>query len=368
MKFEIAREEFLRGVARVQAIVDRRGTLPILANTLIEAQSGQLRLIGTDLEVGVICTLVAEVEEPGRITLGAKKLHEIVRELDASLVEIKTGADSRVELSANQTRFSLLSISPEEYPSLPSAEGVDFFQLEAAIVREMIDRTFYATSSDETRYNLNGIYMELSADDVLSCVATDGHRLAKIDRTVANAPEEFKKGLIVPRKGVVELRKLCDETDAKVEIAVNEGFLLVRRPGHQLSCRLIDGEFPSFRQVLPENQPIRLVTDRERLLHAVRRVSLVASDRGSGFAFALDQDQMQLSASNPDLGEASEQLNIEYSGPAFATRYDARYVLEALQAIPSKEIMLELIDGLSPAQIRPVEDPDQLAIVMPMRL
>jgi len=368
MKFEIAREELLRGVTRVQAIVDRRGTLPILANALLEAQDGELRLIATDLEVGIVCTQVADVSEPGRITLGAKKLHEIIRELDASLVRIETDADSRVLLQANQSRFSLLSISPEEYPSLPSTEGGDFVPIDAALLRDMIDRTFYAASSDETRYNLNGILVEFSDEDQLSFVATDGHRLAKVDRSVSAAPEAFKEGVILPRKGVVELRKLCDETDGKVEIAVHDGFFLVRRPGHQLSCRLIDSDFPAYRNVMPQNQPIRLVTDRERLLHAVRRVSLVASERGSGFAFALDQDQMQLSASNPDLGEAHEQLAIEYSGPPFATRYDARYVLDALQAIPSKEVMLELIDDLSPAQIRPVEDPDQMAVVMPMRL
>lgn len=369
MKFEIAREDLLRGVTRVQAIVDRRGTLPILTNALLEASDDGLRLTATDLEVGVVCTQKADVQKPGRVTLAAKKLHEIVRELDDARIVVTAEVDSRVRLETTDSRFSLMSMSADEYPTLPSAEGVEFVAIEAAILRDMIDRTFYATSSDETRYNLNGIFVELTPDEGrLSFVATDGHRLAKVERTVSADLDAFGKGVIVPRKGIAEIRKLCDETESRIEIALHDGFLLTRRPDLQLSCRLIDGEFPSYRQVLPRNQQIRLILDRERLMHAIRRVSLVASDRGSGFAFALDDDQIQLSASSPDLGEAHERLAVEYGGPRFETRFDARYFSEALQAIPSKEAVLELIDDLSPAQLRPADDPDQIAVIMPMRL
>ena len=368
MKLQIAREDLLRGLSHVQAIVDRRGTLPILTNALLEAHEGTLRMVATDLEVGVICTQAAEVTKAGRITLGAKKLYEIARELDEGPVQIATDTESRVAIEAASSRFSLLSISPEEYPTLPSAEGVEFSSFQSSLLREMIDRTFYATSNDETRYNLNGILIEVTPEEQLCFVATDGHRLAKIERSAPTLPEAFRKGVIVPRKGVLEIRKLCDESEGQVELAVSDGFLLIRRPDLQLSCRLIDGEFPAYRQVLPQNQDVRLVVDRERLMHAIRRVSLVASERGGGFALTLHEDQMQLAASNPDLGEAREHMAVEYSGPRFQTRYDPRYFLDALQGTPSKEVVLELIDDLSPAQVRPTDDPDQLAVIMPMRL
>jgi DNA polymerase III subunit beta len=178
----------------------------------------------------------------------------------------------------------------------------------------------------------------------------------------------FQRSVIVPRKGVGEIRKLCDEGEGPVEIGLAEGFLLVRRPGLLLSCRLIDSEYPAYRQVLPTNQQIRVHIEREKLLRAVRRVALVASDRASGFAFALEDNELQLTASNPDLGEAREHLPVEYPGARFQTRFDARYIADALQSIPSKEVLIELIDELSPAQLRPADDPGQLAVVMPMRL
>jgi DNA polymerase III subunit beta len=368
MKLQMARDELLRGMGRVQAIVDRRGTLPILTNALLEASDGSLKLAATDLEVGVTCHQPAQVSAPGRVTIGAKKLYEIVRELEDSEVELEARSDARVEITAGKARFSLLAISPEEYPTLPSDDGVVFAQIDGSLLADMIDRTLYATSTDETRYNLNGILVELTSEGRLCFVATDGHRLAKVERSTPQRLAVFQRSVIVPRKGVSEIRKLCDEGEGQVEIGLAEGFLLVRRPGLLLSCRLIDSEYPAYRQVLPVNQQIRVNVERERLVRAVRRVALVASDRASGFAFALEDNELQLSASNPDLGEAREHLAVEYPGPRFQTRFDARYVAEALQSIPSKEVLVELIDELSPAQLRPADDPGQLAVIMPMRL
>jgi len=368
MKFTIDREELLRGVARVQAIVERRGTLPILSNALVTANEHGLRLTATGLEIGVQSTQPAEVQVPGVVTLGAKKLYEIVRELDEGEVEITTEEDSRVRIQCGPARFSLLSISPEEYPSLPSPDGVQFVQIEASLLATMIDRTLYATSSDETRYNLNGVYMENVEDGRLCFVATDGHRMATVQKSPSNPVAILQKGIIVPRKGVSEIRKLCDETEHTVEVGLSDSFLLVRRPDLLLSCRLIDGEFPNYRQVLPKGQRIRLQIPRERLLHAVRRVALVASDRAGGFSLALEDSELILQASNPDLGEARETLPVEYTGSRFQTRFDARYIVDALGSIPSKEVLLEFVDELSPAQLRPADDPDQLAVVMPMRL
>jgi DNA polymerase-3 subunit beta len=265
-------------------------------------------------------------------------------------------------------KFTLLSTSPEEYPSIPSAEGVAFVPLDTALVGELIDHTLYATSSDETRYNLNGVFVESLDGKRLRFVATDGYRVSLIERAVPEAVGFLAKGIIVPRKGVAEIRKLCDEGEGAMDLGLGEGFLLVRRPGLLLTTRLIDGEFPNYRQILPKSHRVRLVVERERLLHAVRRISLMAHERSRGFRFALADGQLDLSASNPDLGEAREQLAVEYQGDRFETAFNARYLLDVLGAMTAKEVVVELSEELSPAQLKPADDPDELAVIMPMRL
>jgi DNA polymerase-3 subunit beta len=368
MKFRIECENLLQGLGRIQAIIERRGTLPILANVLIQAQADGITLAATDLEVGVVSTHPAEIEQEGSVTIVAKKLFEIVRELDESEVQITLDEGSRVCIESGAARFSLLSISPEEYPTIPGAEGVTFVQLEASLLAEMIDGTLYASSTDETRYNLNGVHMELSDEGRICFVATDGHRLAKVDKTPPKPVAFLKKGIIVPRKGVAEVRKLCDETEGTVEMGLGEGFLMVRRPGLLLSSRLIDGEFPNYRQVLPPDFRIRLIVEREHLVHALRRIALLAHERSRGFRFVLEGGQLELSASNPDLGEARETLPVDYTGDRFESGFNARYVLDALAAMSAKEVLLELVDELAPAQLRPADDADQVAVVMPMRM
>ncbi len=368
MKFQIDRDELLRGLGRIQGIVERRGTLPILSNALFQVREDGITLAATDLEVGVTATLAAKVTKTGAVTLVAKKLYEIVRELEETELTFSLEEGSRVRIDSGKARFSLLSISPEEYPSIPSGDGVNFVEMEASLLAEMVDRTMYATSTDEARYNLNGVFMELTEDKRLRCVATDGHRLAKIDKTPQKPLEFLSKGIIVPRKGVGEIRKLCDETDATVELGLRDGFLIVRRTGLTLSCRLIEGEFPNYRQVLPDDPKVRLLVDRERLLHAVRRISLLAHERSRGFRLAIEDGVLELSANNPDLGEAVEQLEIDYSGKRVETGFNARYMLDVLGSMISKEVSLELTDELAPARICPADDPDLLAVIMPMRL
>ena len=368
MKFSIERGVLLKGLGRIQAIAERRGTLPILANAKLDATGSNVTLAATDLEVGITATLEAEIETPGAVTLGAKKLFEIVRELEGAEVLLQVDDAARVAIESAAARFSLLSISPEEYPALPSDAGVDFVSLESALLAEMIDRTLYATSTDETRYNLNGVFMKGEADQRVCFVATDGHRLAKVSKSLPEPVGFLGEGIIVPRKGVAEIRKLCDETDGPLEIGLGDGFLILRCSGLLLSTRLVDGEFPNYRQIMPSDHTIRLVVPREPLAHAVRRIALVAPERSRGFRFILDEGQMEIEASNPDLGEARETLAVDYTGERFSTGFNARYALDLLGAMSAKEVVLELKTELAPAQFRPVDDPDEVAIIMPMRM
>ncbi len=366
MKLTIDRNELLRGLGRLQAVVERRATLPILSNVLIEAQADGITLSATDLEVGVVSRHAAEIETTGSITLGARKLHDLVRELDDGPVRIGTEDSARIGIECGASRIQLLSISPEEYPTLPSTEGVEFAQIEASLLAEMIESSLYAVSTDEARYNLNGVFMEI-ADGKLVLVATNGHRLAKIERTPPSPITFLEKGITVPRKGVAEIRKLCDETEGVIEIGLGEGFLLVRTEGLLLSCRLIDGDFPDYRQVIPSGHQIRIMVERERLIHAVRRLSVVAHERSGGFQLVLEEGSLGLSASNPELGEAREEIAVSYTGDRFETGFNARYMLETLGALMAKEVALEFADELSAVKLRPADDADQVAIIMPMR-
>src|SRR5262245_42351758 len=304
MKLSIERDELLRGLGRVQAIVERRGTMPILANVLIEAREDGLTLAATDLEVAVVATHPATVKTPGSVTLGAKKLYEIVRELEASEVVLASEDGARVTVTCGPAEFGRLVPSPAEYPSVPTADGVAFAQLDTPLVAELIDHTLYATSTDETRYNLNGVYIESADGKKIRFVATDGHRLSLIERAVPTAVGFLSKGIIVPPKGVAEIRKLCDDGHGAVDLGLGANFLKVRRPDLLLTTRLIDGEFPNYRQILPKSHRVRLLVERERLLHGVRRIALMAHERARGFRFVLSDGQIELSASNPDLGEA----------------------------------------------------------------
>ncbi len=367
MEFTVERELLVQGLGRIQAVVEKRGTLPILANVLIRTESTGLTLSATDLEVGMVSTLKAEVASPGEVTLGARVLYEIVRELEEAELTLTLDEGARVKIESGPATFSLLSISAEEYPGLPATEGATFGEVDAKLLAELVDRTLFATSTDDTRYNLNGVYMENSEKGRIRCVATDGHRLALIERAPRSPVAFLDKGIIVPRKALAEIRKLCEEIDGSVEIGLDEGFLMVRRPDLLLTARLIDGEFVNYEQVLPKNPGIRVVVDRERLLHATRRIALVVHERSRGFGFVLSDGQIELRASNPDLGDAQELIPVDYSGNRFETSFNARYLLDVIGSMTSKELVIELIEEVSPAQFRPADDPDQLSVIMPMR-
>lgn len=374
MKFSIEKAELQKGLARIQAIVEKRNSMPILANVLIEAskkgKSSQLQLSATDLEVGIRGVHQAKVETAGGVTASAKKLFEIVRELPDELVQISTTENQYLDIRCARAKFVLAGTAAEEYPTLPEFTPGKTVTLQAAVLSTMIERTMYATSIDETRYNLNGVYFEVLPDGgKIRMVATDGHRLAFVDRNVGPEVEGLASGVIVPRKGLAELKRLVDEEDAdEIELAFEGSNGLARKGDVLLVMRLIEGEFPNYRQVVPKNVGRRLILATEPLSHALRRVSLLSAERSRAVRLHLSEGKLVLSSSNPDLGEAQEELDIDYSGDELAIGFNAKYLLEVLAVSHSKEIELGLQDEMAPMQIRPTDDPDALAIIMPMRV
>jgi DNA polymerase-3 subunit beta len=370
MKISIERAELQRGLARIQSIVEKRNTMPILANVLLEAGDEGLELAATDLEVGIRSSHVAEVERKGRVTASAKKLFEIVRELPDEPVHIEASDDAYLSIRCARADFRLAGNAAEEYPTLPSAAPGSMVSVQAVVLGQMIERTMYAASLDETRYNLNGVFVERLADTgKLRMVATDGHRLAYVDRALGADLEGLDGGVIIPRKGLAELKKLVDEEDAdEVELGFEGNSGLVRKRGVTLVMRLIEGEFPNYRQVIPKQQTRQIVLPSETLAHALRRVVLLSSERSRAVKFELSAGLLKLSSNNPDLGEAHEELDVDYDGEDLEIAFNARYLTDCLGVIGAKEVRLGFQDTLSPAQLVPTDDEDTLAVVMPMRV
>lgn len=374
MKLVIGKMELQRGLGRIQAIAEKRSSMPILANAYLDARmtrgGGNLEISATDLEVGIRGNHVADVEEPGSLTVSAKRLFELVRELPNEPLTIRSTPNSYIEVLCARSRFTLAGTAGEEYPTLPAPAEATLVRIQAALVSTMIERTLYAASTDETRYNLNGVYFEVLPDaGKIRMVATDGHRLTYVDRVVGADVTALMSGVIVPRKGLAELKRLVDEEDAdEIDLAFLGSSGIVQKGPVTLVMRLIEGEFPNYRQVLPKPASHRLVVPHEPLAQALRRVALLSSDRSCVVKLQLADGRLILSSSSQDVGEVIEELDVDYAGDPLAVGFNARYLLDALAAFRAKELEIGLQDEFSPAQLRPTDDPDSLAVVMPIRL
>ena len=373
MKLSIPRSELQRGLGRIQAIVEKRNSMPILANALLRASKGdvnQLEIAATDLEVGIRGFHPADVSKAGSLTVSARKLFEIIRELPEEPVQLAATANSYLEIHCGRSRFTLAGTSAEEFPTLPEFSPSAMVRLPAAVVSNLIERTMYAASLDETRYNLNGVYFELVDEGAkIRMVATDGHRLAMVDRILSAGASDLASGVILPRKGLAELKRLVDEDDSdEIDLGIEGNSALVRKGEVTLTMRLIEGEFPNYRQVLPKVVSRKITMPSETLSQALRRVALLSVERSKAIRVELSAGRLRLSATNPDLGEASEEMDIDYQGESLTVGFNARYLLDSLAAFKTKEVELGLEDELSPARLSPIDDPETVAVVMPMRL
>lgn len=372
MNITVGCEDFLRILGRTQGVVDRRHSMAILTNLVIETGSSEIGIVATDLEVSLRQTCAASVNEPGRAALSARKIFEIVRECGSPEVTVRSLENHWVSVSYGRSSFRLMGIDPDEHPGMPgggSADATDVptFELDAAELAEMIEKTVFAVSHDDTRSNLAGVHLDTGAKKAnLRMVATDGHRLAMIDRKVKGTG--LKEGVILPRKGLAEVLKLLPEVTGPVTLRIAPSEAVVALPGCTLSMRLVEGTFPDYKQVVPKESPNTLHLDRDTLLQTVRRISLLSSERARGIRFGLTPGRLEISANNPDVGEASEDLEVEYAGPEFGVGFNARYLLEVLQVLPeASKVEFGLGDQLSPGVLRG-SDPSYTYVVMPMRI
>ncbi|MFQ5917661.1 MAG: DNA polymerase III subunit beta [Candidatus Binatia bacterium] len=364
MEVQINRDTFLRGLQMVQNIVEPRQTLPILGNVLLEVGENSVSLTTTDLELGARMSVPAEVRARGAITLSARKLVEIVKELPPAQLVIQVQEQSRISLRCEGVAYKLATLPAEEFPPVVvSAMGPDI-SIDAKVLREMLTQTTFAISHDESRYALNGLLLSFRPGE-LRLIATDGHRLAM---AIRHLPGEWDgKSGIVPRKAVQEVARMLGTGD-QVQISLVENQFVLRMPNFLLTARLIEGQFPNYEQVIPREQPRRLVLSRTALMAALRRVSVLSEERTKPVALQLAAGTLRISASNSELGEAEETLRVDESGEELTIGFNSRYLLDALSPLETDQVVFELKDGLSPGVVKSFGEDTYLCVIMPMRI
>lgn len=363
MKFTISKEAFLDAIQQVQHVVSTRTTLAILSNVLLRARDGVLELTTTDLDVGVSGSVPAEVEEAGATTLPARRLATIIRELPADEIEFSVDEKNAASIKSGPSFFRVLGLSSEEFPPLPKFDDAREFRIDQAALKDCLRKTSYAISTDETRYVLNGILFSFK-NNTLTMVATDGRRLAMVEQEL-EFPQSQETEFIVPTKAVNELSRLLgDKGEVAIKVTGSQvGFDL---EGSFLVSKLIEGNYPNYRQVIPGEAKERIALERETLLKAVSRVSLLASEKSNSVKLQFSPGQVEIVASSPEIGEARESLAINYKGPMITIAFNPEFLMAPLRNLVADEVHLHLIDDISPGVLR--TGANFLYVLMPMRV
>ena len=372
MQLTIERAALLKSLAHVQSVVERRNTIPILSNLLIDAADGKLSLTATDMDLTIVDHVAADIGTTGATTAPAHTLYDIVRKLPegAQIQLAATGDGAKLNLKAGRSSFSLATLPREDFPLTDVEELPRQFALEVGDLKNLIDRTRFAISTEETRYYLNGIYLHASESDavpVLRAVATDGHRLARFEMGLPESAAGMP-GVIVPRKTVNELRKLIDESDAPIEISLSDTKIRFAFDSTVLTSKLIDGTFPDYQRVIPLDNDKVLEVDCESFAAAVDRVSTISTEKSRAVKLAADKDMLTLSATSPESGSAVEEIEISYGGPAIEIGFNSRYLLDIAQQIEGDMAHISIKDAASPTIVREVADSGALYVLMPMRV
>ncbi len=367
MHIRVERDAFVDALAPVQGVVEAKKTLPILSHLLLEASPDGVSLFGTDLDVGLRRELAAEVVTPGSVALSAKKLYEIIRELPSAPVELHVDADLQAAISCQHSNFRLKGLPKEEFPVLPDLKQHEGIVLQTSLLRDMLRKTLFAVSSDQTRYALTGVLLQVQASEI-RMVATDGHRLALVKVPRPNTESGTTLEALIPKKAMVEAAKIAKDDAGDVHLWLLENQLILQQNSSTLVARLIDGQFPNYDQVMPPAGPGRLVIGRDALHGALRRTSAIMGERTTATEFEFQKGRVLLSCVNIDLGEAHEEIEASYDGEGMKVGFNARYIMDFLAAIDSAEVSLQIADPLSPAIFRAAGDDTYGCVVMPMRI
>ena len=370
MRVTIERSGFLKALNHVQSVVERRNTIPILSNVLINAKKDSLRLTATDLDIEIVETVTADTQREGAVTVPAHMLYDIVRKLpDGAQLELDLAKDNtRVTVLAGRSRFALSALPPEDFPDLSSGEFGNRFTLKASELKGLIEKTRFAISTEETRYYLNGIYLHQSPDKTtLRAVATDGHRLAQAETPLPEGADGMP-GVIVPRKTVLEVVKLLEGEDQEVEVALSSNKIRFTAGKLVLTSKLIDGTFPDYERVIPKNHTKVLLADARSFAQAVDRVSTISLEKSRAVKMSLSEGKLTLVVNNPDAGSAEEELSVSYDKEPLEIGFNSRYLMDVAAQITADEMRFEMQDASAPTVVRDPKDAHALYVLMPMRV
>ncbi len=366
MNFTIARQPLMKELGLLQGVVEKKSTIPILSNLLLNAREGGIEIKATDLDVSISTFCEAEVRQPGSICLPAKKFFEIVRSLPEAEVEIRKGENEQVTVRCERSNFKLLGVSADNYPEIKGFDGGGL-SLPSDLFRLLISRTIFAVTNDESRYTLNGAKLEISSTGV-RMVSTDGHRLSFMEKQLPL--ESARLDVLIPKKTLAELSKLSAESDDPIETGSHDNHIFFKFGRRLLVSRTLSGQFPNYEMVLPKENNHRLTIESAPLASALRRVALMADERSHGIRLDLHENELQITSQSADAGEAGETLSVDYQGAPMAIGFNANYLLDFFTVVGEGEVSLEFKDGNSQVQLRPKGevDYDYRYIVMPMRV
>jgi DNA polymerase-3 subunit beta len=366
MEFRIHKAEFLKGLRLAQSIADRKSTMPMLANVLLRTVGkNKLLVAATDLNVSLSAELNCECSKDGGLTVGAKALHDIVVNMPGDDVVLKRSDNNWAEIKAGKVDYRLVGMPDRDFPKIPDHREVSFATIDSEVLRTMVDRTLFSVCSDETRFHLNGVFFE-SDGKRARMVSTDGHRLSKVERDLVGGPV-LTAGVIIPKKGLVEIKRTLDAASGPCEIAVKTPYVFLRANEITLAVKLIDSQFPPYEAVIPKNNDKILEVSRTLLADALKRAQLMSSET-RGVKLSVDKGVVRIAGDNPDLGEVREELDADYDGDAVSVGVNPKYVLELLAQMHDDGVRAELAGELDPILLRPSGDPDYIGVIMPMRI
>jgi DNA polymerase-3 subunit beta len=374
MEFNINKNIFLKGIQRTLGIVEKKTTMPILSNLLIRTQRDRVKIIAADREIGLVADYEAEIIREGDITLSARKLHEMVREIQGEIIHVSKNEKEAVILTCKKEVYRIPGIPADDYPTVEDQEGLPMYKMKGEVLGEMIRKTAFAISTDEMRKNLTGVFFEKERIDEASfikMVATDGHRLSVIKIAVGEEEKDFlsmDKGVIIPRKGLGEIRRLVEDEPGDILIGINKGTCMLKTDHTLLKVSLIDGEYPDYRRVIPAEKGIVVGVGKNTFMHALRRMSVISSERYSGVIITVSNDRMVLNSTNPDVGEANDEIEVSYQGEERSVGYNVTYLIDALDVIDEEWVDFEIGMAMKPAVIRAVGNENYFCIVMPLKL
>ncbi len=373
MKIKIARDELLTGLQRVQGIVEKRNTMPVLSNILLETKQDGVGLVATDLEIGIRGHYKAEVLQAGSVTLSARKLYEILKEVADGEVTFTTQENNWVQIQAGRSQFKIVGMAASEFPALPTIEREGRVAIPGSGLSSLLRKTLFAVGDNDARYILNGLLITLHSSEkkvTMKLVGTDGHRLAIAESELAHAGTDLPKEVkaIIPRKAAQEMRRLLEEEEGEPLLGFTKNLVTFQKSGLYLTSRVMEGTYPNYQQVIPKESAKKAVIERAAMEGALRRVAVLSKDKTNAVKLMLQAGTLTLHTSNPDLGEATEEVPAQYRGESLTTGFNARYILDALAVMDGESVTMEINTPLSPCLMKSDGDPGFLCVVMPMKI